>query len=249
MKKAFIDIVRHVGNISFFEDVRVRGTEDSTEFFSQSPDHDAYLYGYLNEAVPEFEGDWGIRDLNLLGNFIGFKSFKTDESKIQIKRRQKGEVSYPNEVRFISETGTKANFFFVNHEAVSDAKKLGKNIQWDITFSPTSSKVQEFSQLNSMLSDIRKTFTFEMNENDNELILNLGDPNDGNYSSSLVFAEDVVGVVENDQFWDTSRFLDILKLGVNDKEMSVMINNKVGILGLELKSSTGVWSYYINRNV
>lgn len=243
MREILSDIVKHTGSLGFLNTVKITGDDEKTIVESMDEDKTVVLKGELKTTVPDFEGTFGLYNLDLLGQYVAYAPFKADDATIEVSRRKRGEEEFPEKVTFKSGSGTEVVYRFMSQDLLPEQHKLRQDIPWDIDFEPTKQKISEFSQLSNMLSKYEDTFNVAVDD-DKKLHILLGDKLGSSHAGSIVFAEDIEGEMNDELYWPVQQTLSILKLGAADGCVSVKFA-KIGALMISIVSDHGEWKYIL----
>lgn len=265
LREMLSDIVRHTGGLGFLETVKITGNEKETVIESMDLDKTVVLKAKLLTPYADFIGEFGMMNLDILGQYTSLTSFKTDAAEVDVMRRQKKVVvnpaeydddgnvvseeeftteEVPEKVVFKSEDGSKAIYRFMAKDLVPKQHEFKGVPKWDFDFEPSKSKIQEFSQFAAILSKYDSWFSLGFD--DGKLKFNIGDENGGSNALSVVFEEgfDKDKTVKDNFCWPCGQTLQIMKLGVGDVDMSVKIFTE-GIMAIEMTSEYASWTYYL----
>ncbi len=240
MKETLVDMVRHVA--PHFETVKVTGTESDTKIEAFTEDKDLFLVAHLKQPIPEFLGEFGIKDLSLLKGLLEFSSYKTDEAKFKIHRTERDGNEFVAEFEFRDRNGSGTRFRTMSAKMVGEQAKIA-SITWDLTVTPTKAKVGEISQLASLLSKVDGMFGLKV-ENDT-LYMTIGGNSEVTHAATIALAEDVNSKLLNSSTWlyNTSNFLSILKNAGNDSSTVSFCSR--GVIAISIESACGTYTYYI----
>lgn len=242
MREVLEDIVRHT-NKADIKGVRVIGNDTSTKVFTMTPDQSTvYINGVIKSPVSEFKGEWGIQNLELLQQYLTFAPFRVDKAKLTIKKRKQASGEFPESIRFQAPTGTDMVFRFCPATLVPEANEFSKSsAKWKWSFTPSRSKVNEMTQIHSMLAKYHPTFHLAV-EDDN-LVFVLGEGDTENHTGKSILVNGIDGEISSGLHWKAKEFLQIVEMGLFDNKVEVKIDPR-GILAVETESDVGTWGYY-----
>lgn len=235
MREIFSEIVRHTGGLGFIEIVKITGTEESTLVEAMDNDKTVIIKGNLYNPVPEFEGEFGMSSLVLIKGLVDHPSFKTDEAHVEIERQDEA----PSDITFTNEEGTSSSYRFMSAQLVpNQAKFLGT--EWDVEFTPTKSKIAEFSSFAGLYSF---ESLFMVDTKGDQLRFHIGDPASASHKATVMFAKGIEGKMSAGLYWPVSQVLSILKLA--DEDTATMRFSAKGALQISLESTFAKWDYIL----
>jgi hypothetical protein len=240
MRDELLDIIRHTGGLGFFSEVKVNGTDDSTEIEAMHPDRTVILKAKLLQPSADLAGEFAMSRFNILSGYLNFANFKADDAEITIKRKDRVGKLYPEEMHFKDNQGQTAVYRFMNADMVPPvAKFLGTT--WDVEVEPSRNKVQEFSQLAGILSSVEPWFLVKVV--DKQLRFYIGEEGTTTDRSFLIIDPNVTGDLKSEIFWPISETLSIFKLGL-DENMKVSFTSK-GAMQITMSSPYAEYQYLL----
>lgn len=207
LSKSIQDIVKKIGGLGFVETLKVTGTDTETKIEAIDKDKTVIVKAQLTEVAPELKGTFGVSSLPLLGGLLNFPSYNTDDATFSVKRRP--DNSAPEEFEFRDANGMGSNFRLMSG-ALAPEQPTVAQIKWDVTFTPTKSKLQEFGTLAGLYSSIDQLFTVKT-EGTN-LVVCIGEEGATTHNAKMVLAEDITGEIKGDVLWPIAQFQSILKM-------------------------------------
>lgn len=240
MRDILLDIAKHTGDLGFLEIVKITGSKDETLIQSMDKDKLVVLSGSLKEPCVDLEGEFGLNNLNLLKFYANFANFKTDDATIKVARERRGDRDVVAEIQFASaDNESSATYRVMNPELVPDQPKFIGS-KWDFEFSPSQSKIAEFSDLSSGLVGIETYFSPKIDK-DGNLRFYIGDENAATNKANMIFEKNIVAELPTGLYWPIDQVLKVLKLaGTNNATMSFMAK---GVLRISFDSKFGSWGY------
>lgn len=242
MRQIISDIVKHTGGLGFIEIVKVTGTKDETKVEAMDNDKTVIIKGALHSPVSEFEGEFGLTNLSLVKGLVDHPNFKADGATIEVIREinPSDDTEVPTEMIFTDNQSQTASYRFMSSQLVpSQAKFLGT--AWDVSVSPSKSKIAEFASFASLYSSFENLFMVETRKG--ELRFNIGDQNGASHKTSIVMAKDVTGTMASGLYWPIAQVLSILKLS-SEEEVTLNFSSK-GALQISINSDTGRYDYIL----
>lgn len=238
MREKLLDVIKHTSGLGFVESVRVTGTDTSTVFEAMDDERTIIIRAELKQPEPSLKGEFGMRNLGLLQGLLNHSTFKTDEAKLEIKRKERNGVDAPEQLEFsVKGAKDKADFRFMSASLLPAQAQLKHNT-WDVTVDPTDSKIQEFASLAGMYSSIEQFFSVATE--DGALQFQIGDPNGSNHSASMTFADAVTGEIKTSMFWPINQVLTVLKVGKGENPQLQIMN--LGALRINLETEHAKYS-------
>ena len=229
------DIIHHVG---FLGTAKITGTVEGVAIESMDEvGRTVILKGKLNGLHESFMGEFGMQNLEILQGLLNFTNFKTEDSTIEFKRSDQKDsegntVSCPSEIVFTDDQKQVSRFRLISSAYVPNQAKFRGVDKWDVSITPSKSKILEFTHL----SDIFKKFEthFEARTEDGNLIFSIGGASvSGGF---LIFANDVEGELPAGLLsWPTSQILHILNR-TDDPSKTQMNFSTKGALQITVES-------------
>jgi hypothetical protein len=245
MKELLSDVMKQAS--SLFENVIVTGTEDSTVVDGCDKDKMFYLVASVKTSIPEFTGEFGIGSLPLLNGLLNFASYKTDESKFIIHRKEHEGAEEVSEFEFRDRDGAKTKFKTISPRFIGDGKKtsIGK-IPWDTTVSMTKAKASEIQQLAGLLTDVDKHFGLVVE--DDKLFLTIGGKSEVTHATTIFLADGVTSTLLNSNkfYYNMTNFLAVIKRAENSA-CKVSFCSR-GVVGITVETDHAVYNYYLRGN-
>lgn len=245
MKDLLIDIIRQVGP---FEKIRILGTDTGTRVESYTEDRMLYLNADLNIVVPEFAGQFGIDSLPLLKRLLDYPPYKTDDSKLHVRRVSRGDQDYAAELVFFDAVGGHTSFKTVNPRILGDRAMINSGqIQWSTSVQPTKAKLTEVVELTTMLSQVEPYFSIVHSNGD--LFLTIGSKGADCHSASVLLASDIDcgPLPDPDRIsYRAPHFFTVLKSASN---LPCTISfAQQPIIRMDLETKHGVYDYILRGN-
>lgn len=243
MRKLILDIVKHTGGLGFIDVVKVTGDPDNKSTLIECMDEEktVIVKGYLKNHEPAFDGTFGMSRLNVLKGFAEFPNYKSDDAKITVKTRERNGDKYPEEIVFTDPQGQTSRYRLMNADIVpNQAKFVGAD--WNVTFVPTKSKIQEFSQLAGIMSQFETYFLPKTV--DNQVRFYIGEEQSASHGTFVIMDDENDGKLTTDLYWPIQQVLSILKLDNNAENTTISIAN-AGAMQIEIESEFANWVYLL----
>jgi hypothetical protein len=237
-----LDVVKQTSGL--MDVIRILGTADDTVIKGCDEDKTMFVEAKLKQPVPEFEGDFGLTNMGLLSGLLNFANYRSDDATFSVKKRMHNDKLTVEQFEFRNaKTGNDSDFRMMNPDLIPDQATI-PNIPWDVTFVASKAKVSEFQQLAGLYSEVDKTFGIRTV--DSNLQFFIGDANSSSHRVSMVFQESVTGAMKGDILWNTSQFLNFMKLAGN-YPATVKITSR-GVLAVIVETAYGDYSYFMRAN-
>ena len=236
------DIVKHTAGLGFITSVKVTGTDESTTLDAMDADRTVILQAKLHNAVPEFNGEFGLGNLGFLAGVTALGNYQTDDATVDVVARDRNGVSSPDHLMFKDVEGNTDQYRFMSKEIIEQTLQTVKfkGVEWDVTLEPTKAKVNELTQVAGIYGGIEPNFTVKTEGSD--LIVTVGAA-DGSFTGKRTFAQNVNGEITEGYAWPLAQVLAILKLGMSGT--CVMQISKKGALMISVDSGIGKYDYIL----
>ena len=236
------DIVKHTAGLGFITSVKVTGTDESTTLDAMDADRTVILQAKLHNAVPEFNGEFGLGNLGFLAGVTALSNYQAEDSTVEVIARDRNGVSSPDHLMFKDADGNTDQYRFMSKEIIEQTLQTVKfkGVEWDVTLEPTKAKVNELQQVAGIYGGIEPNFTVKTEGSD--LIVTVGAA-DGSFTGKRTFAQNVNGEITEGYAWPLAQVLAILKLGMSGT--CVMQISKKGALMISVDSGIGKYDYIL----
>lgn len=201
------DVVKKIGGLGFVDTLKVTGTDTETKVEAIDNDKTVIIKAKFLEPVPELKGTFGVSSLQLLQGLLNFPSYKAEGAEFAVKRRK--DNSAPEEFEFRDANGMGSNFRLMAGNLAPDQPTVAE-IKWEVSFTPTKSKLQEFGTLAGLYSSIDQLFSVKTENG--QLVVGIGEEGATTHNAKMVLADEVDGEIKGDVLWPISQFQSILKL-------------------------------------
>jgi hypothetical protein len=211
LKDILTDLTKTTNGLKF-EIIKVVGDSEKTEFKSMSNDGNIIMKAKSKTVVPEFEGTFGLSNLNILSGYLNiFNSYSKDDNvKVLVEESERNGTLVKTEIIFKADKKSKASYRLVGENGLKRILVM-KSMQWDsILSNVTRAKISEFKSFSSVLSSTVKQFSvgqegdvlsFTLSDESGAVssaIVEMGEAT-GKLSSNFKYAVDAVKtVLEND---------------------------------------------------
>jgi len=238
MKDFLQDLVAHTHSLGFLPLVKVSATDKETSIESMAEDRSVILNAKAHTAVEDFEGTFGMPNLNKLDIHLKCPEYKENYVITVVKQQRNGE-EIPTGLHFQNGAGDFENDYrFMNSDIINEKLKTVKfkGAKWDIEFTPAMASIQK---LKFQASAHTEETTFQVKTDNNNLIFSFGDAS--THAGSFVFQSGVTGKLRQTWSWPVTQVQSILNL-TGDKTIRIA---DVGALNITVDSGLAVYDYIL----
>ena len=238
IKDILQDIVAHTHSLGFLTLIKVTGSDSETLIESITEDRTCILNAKSHNVVPEFEGVFGMPNLEKLNLHLKNPEYQSN-AKIEIIQTEKNGVSFPSSMHFENESGDFQNDYrFMNNDIINEKMKSVKfkGAAWDITFTPSISAITRL-KLQSAANSSESVF--QVKTDGSNLVFSFGDIS--THAGSFVFESDVKGKLKHTWAWPINQVQSILNL---DGEITMKISD-AGAMQIVVDSGLIEYSYIL----
>jgi hypothetical protein len=238
MKDILTDIVTHTHSLSILPLVKVTGTEYEVLIEAMAEDRSVILNAKTHEPVKEFEGVFGMPNLDKLKLHLNCEEYK-EESKIELTKAVRNGEEIPVGLHFENSTGDFVNDYrFMNADIINEKLKTVKfkGANWDINIEPNVGSIQRLKYQATAHSE---ESNFQVKTENGNLVFSFGDA--GNHAGNFVFEPNVSGKLKQEWAWPVSHVLSILNLS-GDKKMMI---SDAGAMMISVDSGLANYNYIL----
>lgn len=238
MKDILTDIVAHTHNLGILPLVKVTGETDSTTIESMAEDRSVILTGKTATPIVEFEGIFGMPNLDKLNLHLKNPEYK-ENAKIDVVKQQRNGVEIPVNLHFENAAGDFFNDYrFMNAEIINEKLKTVKfkGAQWDIEFEPTVTSIQ---RLKLQAQAHTEETVFQVKTENGDLVFFFGDAS--THAGSFTFYTGVNGKLKQAWAWPVQQVMSILALD-GDKTMKIA---DAGAMMITVNSGLAEYNYIL----
>jgi len=236
MKDILQDLVAHTHSLGFLPLVKITGAEDATQIESMAEDRSVVVTAKTHTPVEEFEGTFGMPNLEKLNIHLKCPEYKED-AKINVVRQTRNNETIPTGIHFENAAGDFVNDYrFMNAEIINEKLKTVKfkGAKWDIEFQPTVANIQRLKfQANAHSEET----VFQVTTKDDNLIFSFGDAS--THAGSFTFQSGVTGKLKQTWSWPVVQIMSILSLA-GDVTMRI---SDIGALQITVDSGLAEYNY------
>lgn len=237
MKDILQDIVAHTHSLGFLPLVKVTN-EQGTFVESMAEDRSVILSAKTHNQVNEFEGTFGMPNLNKLDLHLKCPEYK-ENAKINVVTAERNGDTVPTGIHFENAAGDFVNDYrFMSSEIINEKLKTVKfkGAKWDIEFEPTLASIQ---RLKFQAQAHSEENTFQVKTEDGNLVISFGDAS--THAGSFVFQPQVSGKLKQVWSWPVQQVMSILNLD-GDKKMMIA---DAGALQITVDSGLAEYNYIL----
>jgi hypothetical protein len=238
MKDILQDLVAHTHSLGFLPLVKISSDKTETTIESMAEDRSVILQAKTHNPVDQFDGVFGMPNLNKLDLHLKCPEYKEGASISIVTQTRNGEV-VPSGLHFENKTGDFVNDYrFMNAEIINEQLKTVKfkGAKWDIEFEPTVASIQ---RLKFQAAAHTEETTFQVKTDGDDLVFSFGDAS--THAGNFTFHSGVVGKLKQTWAWPVSQIQSILNLS-GDVTMRIA---DVGALQITVDSGMAEYNYIL----
>jgi hypothetical protein len=239
MKDALLDLIQHTHGLGAINLIKIVGTNKETQLCGVGEGNCVIVGGKFKNMIPEFEGTFGMPNLDNLKTILGFDDYD-ENATISVVSETKDGVSVPSTIHFETQTGDFVNDYRLMDKTLADAQvpNLSSKVafKWEFEFEPSQASITRLKKQNSANStELQVTVSTVKGD----LKMSFGDPS--THSGAFVFQPKVGGVLGRSWMFPIKVILPILEL-VGDKKMKM---SNQGVAEITVDSGIAVYSYQL----
>ena len=238
MKDILIDIVAHTHSLGNIPLVKIKGSDAETLIESMAEDRSVIINAKTKTPVAEFEGIFGMPNLDKLNLHLKNPEYK-ENAKIEVIRADRNGEEIPVNLHFENSTGDFVNDYrFMNQQIVNEKLKSVqfKGAQWDIEFEPSMASIV---RLKLQAAAHSEETLFQVKTENNNLVFFFGDAS--THAGSFVFESNVKTKLKQTWSWPVNSLMSILNLD-GDKIMKIA---DVGAMMISVDSGLASYDYIL----
>lgn len=238
MKDILQDLVTHTHALGFLPIVKVTGTSSNTAIESMAEDRSVILNAKTHAPVAEFDGVFGMPNLDKLNTHLKCPEYK-DDAKIDVIKQERNGVTIPTTIHFENAAGDFQNDYrFMNTEIINEKLKSVKfkGAGWEIEFEPSVASIQKLKFQSQAHSEEP---LFQVKTEDTNLVFSFGDAS--THAGNFVFQTDVAGKLKSAWAWPVVQVMSILALS-GDKTMRI---SDQGAMQITVDSGLAEYNYIL----
>lgn len=238
MKDILQDIVAHTHSLGIIPLVKITGDAKETVIESMAEDRSVIISAKTKAPVSEFEGTFGMPNLDKLNLHLKNPEYK-EKAKIEVITQTRNGEDVPVNLHFENESGDFVNDYrFMSAEIINEKLKTVKfkGATWDIEFEPS---IASISRLKLQAQAHTEENNFQVRTEDSNLVFFFGDAS--THAGSFVFASDVKGKLKQSWAWPVTQVMGILNLD-GDKTMKIA---DAGAMMITVDSGMAEYNYIL----
>jgi hypothetical protein len=238
MKDFLQDLVAHTHSLGFLPLVKVTATSKDTNIESMAEDRSVILDAKTHSPVGNFEGTFGMPNLNKLDLHLKCPEYK-EGAGISVVTQQRNGEEIPTGLHFQNALGDFENDYrFMNQDIINEKLKSVKfkGANWDIEFQPTVASIQRLKFQAAAHSEEQ---VFQVSTKDGDLVFSFGDAS--THAGSFVFQSGVTGKLKQTWSWPVGQVQSILGLA-GDITMKIA---DAGAMQITVDSGIAVYNYIL----
>lgn len=238
MKDILTDIVTHVHSLGILPLIKITGTDEETVITSMAEDRSVILTAKTKNPVLEFEGEFGMPNLDKLNLHLKNPEYK-EGATIQVINAERNGKTIPVSLHFENAAKDFVNDYrFMNSEIINEKMKTVKfkGATWDIEFEPSLASIQRLKLQSSAHNEEN---VFQVKTESKNLVFSFGDAS--THAGSFVFQHDVSGKLKQNWAWPVAQVQSILNLD-GDKTMKIA---DAGAMMITVDSGLAVYEYVL----
>ena len=238
MKDFLQDLVAHTHSLGFLPLVKISATNAETAIESMAEDRSVIVTAKTHKAVDDFEGVFGMPNLNKLDLHLKCPEYK-ENAKISVVKAQRNGEEIPTGLHFENQAGDFQNDYrFMNTEIINEKLKSVKfkGAKWDIEFAPSVASIQRLKFQSAAHSE---ESVFQVRTENGNLVFSFGDAS--THAGSFTFQSDVKGKLKQTWAWPVVQVMSILNLD-GDKTMKIA---DAGAMMITVNSGLAEYNYIL----
>jgi len=238
IKSVLLDALKHTNGLGIIHNIKVTGTDSSTELAAMDPDKTVIMTASLHAPVSEFEGEFGMGSLGILSSLMRLSNYQDANATIEVVREERNGAEMPATLIFKDTEGGKDQYRFMTGKVVDEAMKVAtfRGASYQVTIEPAQRRVAQLAEVAGIYSGVEPAFSVKTE--DGKLIFEVGST-EGGVIGRRVFADNVDGELTTTWRWPLSQFLNILKLGGTQ----IVRFSDQGACEIQVDSGLGVYTY------
>ena len=238
MKDFLQDLVAHTHSLGFLPLVKVIATNNETKIESIAEDRSVILNAVTHTPVDNFEGTFGMPNLNKLDLHLKCPEYKEGASITVVTQQRNGE-DVPTGLHFQNSIGDFENDYrFMNQDIINEKLKSVKykGSSWEVEFQPTVAAIQ---RLKYQAAAHTEETTFQVATDGSNLVFSFGDAS--THAGSFTFQSGITGKLKQTWSWPVQQVQSILGLS---GELTMRIAD-AGALQITVDSGTAMYDYIL----
>jgi len=237
MKDILQDIVAHTHALGFLSIVKITN-EDDTQIDSMAEDRSVILTAQTHSPVAEFEGVFGMPNLDKLNLHLKNPEYK-DNANIEVVTAERNGETVPTHIHFENAAGDFENDYrFMNKAIIEEKLKTVKfkGASWNVEFAPSVASIARMKLQSAAHSEEP---TFNVTTKNSNLVFSFGDAS--THAGEFVFQHDIEGTLQHTWSWPVAQVQAILNL---DGDLTMSISDQ-GAMQISVDSGMAKYDYIL----
>ena len=238
MKDILQDVVAKTHSLGFLSLVKVNSEADATTLESMAEDRSVILNSTTHNAVSEFNGTFGMPNLDKLALHLKNPEYQKD-AKIDVVTADRNGKVIPTHIHFENASGDFENDYrFMNKQIIEEKLKSVKfkGATWNVTFQPSMAAIGRMKLQSAAHAEEP---TFNVSTKDNDLVFSFGDQS--THAGTFVFEAGVEGTLAHTWSWPVAQVQAILNL---DGDITMSISDQ-GAMQISVDSGLAKYDYIL----
>lgn len=238
MKDILQDLVAHTHSLGFIPLVKVSSENGETSIEAMAEDRSVIVQGKTKSPVTEFDGVFGMPNLNKLAIHLNCPEYK-ENAKITVVQAERNGAVVPTGLHFENQAGDFQNDYrFMNTDIINEKLKSVKfkGAKWDIEFEPSVASIQ---RLKFQANANSEENVFQVSTEDKNLVFKFGDAS--THAGNFTFQAGVDGTLKQTWAWPVTQVMSILNLD-GDKTMRIA---EAGAMQITVDSGLAEYNYIL----
>ena len=238
MKDILQDVVAKTHALGFLSLVKVNSENDATTIESMAEDRSVILNSTTHSAVSEFNGTFGMPNLDKLALHLKNPEYQKDAKIDVVTADRNGEV-IPTHIHFENASGDFENDYrFMNKQIIEEKLKSVKfkGATWNVTFQPSMAAIGRMKLQSAAHSEEP---TFNVSTKDSDLVFSFGDAS--THAGTFVFEAGIEGTLAHTWSWPVAQVQAILNL---DGDITMSISDQ-GAMQISIDSGLAKYDYIL----
>ena len=238
MKDILQDVVAKTHSLGFLSLVKVNSEAEATTIESMAEDRSVILNSTTHNAVSEFNGTFGMPNLDKLALHLKNPEYQKDAKIDVVTADRNGEV-IPTHIHFENASGDFENDYrFMNKQIIEEKLKSVKfkGATWNVTFQPSMAAIGRMKLQSAAHAEEP---TFNVSTKNSDLVFSFGDAS--THAGTFVFEAGVEGTLAHTWSWPVAQVQAILNL---DGEITMSISDQ-GAMQISVDSGLGKYDYIL----
>ena len=237
MKDILQDVVAHTHNLGFLSLVKV-SNDQGTAIDAMAEDRSVILSASTHSPVGEFEGTFGMPNLDKLSLHLKNPEYQKDAKIDVVKADRNGEV-IPTHIHFENTAGDFENDYrFMNKAIIEEKLKTVKfkGAAWAVEFSPS---IEAITRMKLQSAAHSEEPTFNVKTDSGNLVFSFGDAS--THAGEFDFHKGVEGTLAHTWSWPVAQVQAVLNLN-GDITMSI---SDQGAMKISVNSGMATYDYIL----